>query len=153
MLAGLAFGVVISEATYYFLRNAEERLPQVIELSIPPGTAEKVQEGESEPSLPTSMTFVVGDTLTVRNRDSVIHQLGPLLVPPGSSASLHLDTAQGYAAACSFQPSKYLDLQVQPPLTFATRLIGILEAGIPMGFLFVLYGVFAIRPREEATAG
>ena len=88
MMAGIAVGTLISEATYVFLRNGEERTSQVIELDIPPGTAERIESGEPEPSIPASMTFVVGDVLVVRNRDSVNHELGPLFIPAGSSASL-----------------------------------------------------------------
>jgi len=152
MLAGLAFGVAISEATYYFLQDGEARPPQVIEIHIPAGTAQRVLRGQPEPSLPESMTFVLGDTLVVKNRDSVTHQLGPLFVPPGSSASLKLDSVQKYEASCTFQPGRYFGLEVQPPLTILTRLIGILQAGIPMGLLFVLYGVFAIPIRKAVAA-
>jgi len=152
MLAGLALGIVISEATYYFLRDGETRTPQLIELDIPAGTAEKVQRGQADPLLPDSMTFVIGDTLVVKNHDSVNHQLGPLFIPPGSSASLKLDSAQNYAASCTFQPGRYLGLEIQPALTIQTRLIGVLQAGIPLGFLFVLYGVFAIPIKKKAAA-
>jgi hypothetical protein len=144
MLAGIAVGALISEATFFFLRNGQERMPQVIDLDIPPGTALRVQSGEPEPSLPVSMTFVVGDVLLVRNRDSVSHQLGPLFIPAGASASLKLDAARKYAAACTFQPTRYFGIDVQPALTLQTRAVGILQAGVPLGFLFILYGVFAI---------
>lgn len=144
MLLGIAVGALISEATYFFLRNGQDRVPQVFELDIPPGTASRVQLGQPEPSLPDSMTFVVGDLLVVRNRDAVIHQLGPLFIPSGSTASLRLDSAQKYAAECSFQPSRTFGIEVQPVLTTQTRVLGILQAGIPLGFLFILYGVFAL---------
>jgi hypothetical protein len=151
MLAGLAIGAVISEATYFFLRGGESRTPQVVVLTIPAGTAEKVDQGDAEPSLPVSMRFVVGDTLVVRNEDTATHRLGPLLIPPDASASLELNSAQGYAANCSFQPSQYLGIEVQPPLTLATRLLGILQAGVPLGFLLVLYGVFAVPHSGRAA--
>ncbi len=63
------------------------------------------------------MTFVVGDTLVVVNQDSVDHQLGPLWIPPGTSASLNLDTEQNYAFQCSFQPTKVFGLDVHEPVT------------------------------------
>jgi hypothetical protein len=152
VLAGLAFGVAISEATYFFLRDGEERPPEVVEITIPPGTAAKVQSGQAEPSIPESMTFVIGDTLVVNNQDEVTHQLGPLFIPAGSAASLRLDSAQSSQATCSFQPGKYFGLKVEPPLTVQTRLFGILQAGIPMSFLFVLYGVFAIPSKKVMPA-
>jgi hypothetical protein len=152
MAAGLVLGTVISEASFYFLGAAQTRSPQVIEIAIPAGTALRVSRGQSNPLLPQTMTFVVGDTLLVRNLDSVTHELGPLLIPAGSSASMRMDSAEDYSAACSFQPSKYIGLRVASPLTLATRLVGIFEAGIPMGLLFLLYGLFAIPGRKPSPA-
>jgi hypothetical protein len=36
-------------------------------------------------------------------------------------------------------------------LTATTRLVGILEAGVPMSFLFVLYGLFAFPIKKDAA--
>lgn len=152
MLAGLAVGVLISEVSYYFLGTGETRRPQVIRINIPAGTALRVSQGKSDPSLPSSMTFVVGDTLLVNNQDTAVHQLGPLSVPPGASSTMKLEAAQDYAAACSFQPTKYIGLRIQSPLTLGTRLAGILEAGIPLGFLIALYSLFAIPVNRGAAA-
>lgn len=151
MLAGLLFGVVISEMTFYFLKTGETRPPGTIELTIPPGTAESVAQGKSNPTLPASLVFVVGDTLVVKNLDSVVHQLGPLFIPSGSSASMKLDTEQDYAFVCSFQTSKYIGLSVKSPLTIGTRMLGILEAGLPMGVLIALYSIFAMPLKKPST--
>lgn len=152
MLIGLVLGAIISEASFSLLNNGQTRPPQVVELNIPPGTAQRVARGEADPTLPASMLFVVGDTLLVRNQDSTAHQLGPLFIPPGSSASMKLDTEQGYSLICSFQPSKYLGLSVQSPLTLTTRVVGILEAGLNIGFLIALYAVFAMPARQKKVA-
>ena len=152
MLAGILFGVVISEASFYFLRTGETRPPQLVELTIPPGTAARVARGVSDPSLPLTMTFVVGDTLLVRNQDAGVHQFGPLWIPSGAAASMKLDSEIDYAVTCSFQPSKYVGLRVQSPLTLVTRLVGILEAGIPLGFLIALYSLFAVPVNRKAAA-
>jgi len=95
------------------------------------------------------MKFVVGDTLVVRNEDITTHQLGPLVVPPGSSASLVLDQEQNYAFQCSFQPTKYLGLDVQEPLTITTRLTGVLFGGLPMGALMAVYSLVAWPIKKE----
>jgi hypothetical protein len=150
MLAGLLFGVAISEMTFYFLNTGETRPPQIVKLTIPQGTAQKVLLGESDPTLPASMYFVVGDTLLVNNMDSVVHQLGPLFIPSGSSASMKLDSELDYAFTCSFIPSKYIGLNVRPPLTLVTRILGILEAGLPMGFLIALYSIYAMPVKKNA---
>ncbi len=127
----------------------ENREPERIELVIPAGTAERVAAGEAPPGIPQNMTFVIGDTLVVVNQDSVDHQLGPLWIPSGNSASMDLKTEQSFAFECSFQPSKYLGVDVNPPVTFGTRLTGIFFAGVPMGAIFAVYSVL-LAPRKKA---
>lgn len=146
LLIGLAVGTLINEVTFLFLRETA-RAPKVIELVIPEGTAESIAKGETPPSLPDAMTFVVGDTLLVRNNDVTDHQLGPLWIPAGTSASLPLDAAQSYAYECSFQEGNYFGLDVHEPLTTGTRLYGILYSGLPLGMLIALYAV--IMPAKK----
>ena len=152
ILAGLVLGAVLSEAAFHFLSTGETRVPRVIELDIPPGTAAEVLAGRAEPSLPTSLNFVLGDTLRVKNHDSVVHTLGPVLIPPGASGVLKLDSPSYSAVSCSFQPGRYLGLTMDSPLIGETRLIGILEAGMPMGFLFSLYVIFALPTKKRSAA-
>jgi hypothetical protein len=140
LLIGLVIGTAINEITFMFLRDTA-RPPKVVELVIPNGTAERVARGETPPTIPDSMAFVVGDTLLVRNEDSADHELGPLWIPAGSSAKLLLDSVQSYAYSCSFQPGKYFGLDVHEALTLSTRLYGILYSGIPMGGLIALYAI------------
>ena len=148
MLIGLAIGGAISEITFIFLHEYA-RPPKVIELVIPLGTAERVARGETPPAIPNSMTFVVGDTLLVKNNDSVNHELGPLWIPAGSSAKLSLDMVQSYAYSCSFQPGKYFGLDVNEPLTLNTRLIGILFSGLPSGALIAVYSLIMFAKKKE----
>jgi len=149
LLLGLAFGVVLNEITFMFLRETA-RPPKVVELVIPNGTAEKVARGETPPTIPDSMAFVIGDTLMVKNEDTVDHELGPLWIPAGTSASLKLDTVQSYALTCSFEPGRYFGLDVHEALTLGTRLYGILYSGIPLGGLLALYSlVMPVKKKEE----
>lgn len=149
LLIGLAIGTAINEVTFLFLRDTA-RAPKTIELVIPQGTAERVARGETPPTIPDSMKFVVGDTLLVKNDDSSDHELGPLWIPAGSSASLSLDAVQSYAYACTFQPGKYFGLDVHESLTFGTRLYGILYSGIPLGIMIALYAlILPVKKLEE----
>ncbi len=143
---GLVLGVILNEATFYFLRETA-RAPKIVELVIPAGTAKRIARGEQPPSLPDNMTFVVGDKLLVINQDMQDHQLGPLWIPAGASASLNLDSEQSYAYECSFQTGKYFGLDVHEPLTLSTRLYGILYSGMPMGILLAIYSV--VIPSKE----
>jgi len=148
MIVGLLIGAVITEISFLFLRETA-RVPKVIELVIPEGTAEKVARGETPPTLPDSMIFVVGDTLLVKNEDKSNHELGPLWIPAGTSASLSLDTVQSYAYNCSFQPGQYFGLDVHEALTMGTRLYGISYSGLPLGIMIALYAI--IMPAKKKT--
>jgi hypothetical protein len=119
----LSMGVIwiFSEGTHWLLREDYDRNPQVVELVVPLGAAQRVAAGEPVPSIPDEMIFVVGDTLTVKNEDSVDHELGPLWVPAGSSASLVLDQPRKFMYTCSFQ---IRDISVS---MFVNQLHGLLE--------------------------
>jgi hypothetical protein len=97
------------------------------------------------------MFFVVGDTLVVKNNDSVHHELGPLWIPAGSSASLSLNDAQSYAFSCSFEPRQTFGLTVQEALTISTRLYGLLLSGVPAGILLALYTLVMPAKKKEPT--
>jgi len=152
MLLSLVIGAAISEASFYYLHAGQTRPPKVVELDIPAGTADRIARGEGAPSVPTNMTFVVGDTLLIKNQDSAMHELGPLLIPPGAQASMSLNSEQNYTATCSFQPSKYLGLEVLSPVTLTTRIAGVLETGLNLGFLVTVYSLFAIPLKKRIPA-
>jgi len=150
MLIGFAFGALVTEVPFFFLRETA-RPPREVVLDIPPGTAEQVARGEQQPSIPENMVFVVGDVLVVKNEDNVDHKLGPLWIPANSSAQLSLDQEQNTAFECSFQPGKYFGLDVRQPLTLSTRIFGIFYAGLPMGVLIAVYS-FVIPPKKKENA-
>jgi len=149
LLVGLIIGAAINELSFLFLRDTT-RPPRSIELVIPQGTSERVVRGEAPPSIPDSMTFVVGDVLVVKNEDVVDHQLGPLWIPSGTSASLALNEVISYSYECSFQPGNYFGLDVHEPLTTVTRLYGILYSGLPLGVMIAIYSL--IMPSKEKKA-
>lgn len=150
-LAGILVAAVTTEIAYQALKR-ENREPQQIELVIPAGTAQDVANGQTPPGIPEDMNFVVGDTLVVVNQDEVDHQLGPLWIPAGTSASLNLDTEENYIMECSFQPTKFLGIDVLQPVTFGTRLTGILFAGFPLGALFAVYSILLMPDKKKEKA-
>jgi len=152
MLIGIAVGALISELSFFFLRETA-RPPQEVVLTIPAGTAEKVANGEQPPSIPLDMIFVVGDTLVMVNEDNVDHKLGQLWIPANSSARLALNEEQNMAFECSFQAGNYFGLDVRQALTFGIRIYGILYAGIPLGVLIAVYSfVIPAKKNENAPA-
>ena len=151
VILGLLFAWGISEGSFALLKEPNDRGPQQVRLVIPAGTAERVARGQQPLAIPGEMIFVVGDTLLVLNQDSVAHQLGPVWVPSGASASLLLGTASSFAYECSFQPSRYFNLNVRSPTTWVTRLTAVALAGLPMALLIFLYGI-AFRPLKSQTS-
>jgi hypothetical protein len=152
VVLALLAGVLISEVPFLFLQETA-RPPREIILTIPPGTSEQVARGEQPPSIPVNMTFVVGDTLVVKNEDSVDHKLGPLWIPANSSAQLSLDQEESFAYECTFQPGQYFGLDVHESLTTGTRIYGILYIALPMAILIALYSfVFAPQKKENVPA-
>ncbi len=139
LFIGVLLAWVMNEITFQFLRNDASRAPEKIELVIPKGTGEKIAQGSVEPTIPEGMVFVIGDVLTVINQDGINHQLGPLYIPAGTSASLTFDIADKYSYSCSFVPDKTFGLDVQLPVTPMTRLTGAIFAGLPLGALIALY--------------
>lgn len=147
-LIGLVLSVAITEIPFIFLREIT-RPPKAITLVIPKGTADEVARGEQPPGIPENMSFVVGDTLIVQNHDTVDHKLGPLWIPASSSASLSLNQVASLAYECSFQPGKYLGLNVNEPLTLGTRIYGIIYIALPLGILFTLYSLAMPSKKKE----
>lgn len=148
---GLVSGFAISEISFQLLKE-DNRAPANVDLMIPAGTSELVARGEVPPSIPEGMKFVVGDTLVVHNQDEVDHQLGPLWIPAGTTASMNLDRNQNFIFACTFQPSSYFGLDVREPVTIWTRLGGVAFSGIPLGAILALYS-FIVWPIPKTTEG
>ncbi|HET9905803.1 MAG TPA: hypothetical protein VFQ23_04165 [Anaerolineales bacterium] len=152
LLIGLLGGVLISEIPFLFLQETA-RPPQEILLTIPAGAAEQVARGEQPPSIPNNMSFVVGDVLVVENEDNVDHKLGSLWIPANSSARLPFNREESLAFECTFQSDNYLGLDVHQPLTFGTRIYGIISVGLPLAILVALYSlVMPISKKENAVA-
>jgi len=143
VLIGVVAAAIFSEVTFRLQGNSTSRDPKTILLVIPPGTAAKVAQGQGV--LPAGQVFVVGDTLQVKNEDSVTQTLGPLVIPPGASASMKLNQIGSLSYTCSFQPKKYYGIEVQPALTFWMRLEASLLAGLPLGVLLGVYSL-VVKP-------
>lgn len=153
LLIGLGGAWLVSESSYHFLKDPQTRdNAQQIVLVIPPGTAERIAAGEDTLTLPSTMTFVEGDLLIVRNEDSVSHQLGPVWVPPGSSGVLEVGTPNNYTYNCSFQKSKAFGIEVLPALNSSTRLEGVLAMGLPTSLMLALYSFLVFPLKTDPSS-
>ncbi len=150
-LIALVFVGLFNEAMYYLQRDERDRPPQTIELVIPNGTAQRIAQGEEEVAIPEGMTFVIGDVLLVRNEDVVDHQLGPLWIPAGRSASLRFDTADKVAYECSFVVGNYFGIDILKPTTWTSRLLALAMAAPTLAMLLFVYSLVAV-PLKTAPA-
>ena len=142
----------ISEIAFRLQPYNIDRAAQTIELTIPPGTADAIAAGQPVPAIPPELVFVLGDTLQVNNQDSVAHELGPLLVPAGASATLPMDAAENFALTCSFSSTNYLGVEVKAPTTWRTRLVGVAFAAPATTVMAFLYSI-VIRPIKPSAVG
>lgn len=145
---GLAFALLVGEMAFFFLQSTSDYMPRDIELTIPLGTAEQVAAGKQPPDIPTNISFIVGDTLVIHNEDSVDHQLGPVWVPPGATARLTMELGENLSYACTFQPSRYLGLDVRPRVTWETRLQAIILVAPATAALVAIYS-FVLWPLKK----
>lgn len=141
--------LLVSEVSFRLMGDDTSRAPETVELVIPAGTGALLATGEDITSIPETMIFVVGDVLLVRNEDKIDHELGPLWIPAGASASMSLDEKNDLAYSCSFKPSKYFGLTVKEAITFEDRL-GALWYGTPPTTMLLLVYSIVVKPLKPA---
>jgi hypothetical protein len=146
----LALVTIFNEVTYLFQKDNNERTPQIIQIVIPAGTAQRVASGEPVPSIPPGLTFVAGDVLEVINQDQTDHQLGPLWAPAGTTASLSMDVPEKITVACTFQTNKFFDIEVRPATTLGDRIKALALSAPTVTALVFLYSL-AARPIESSA--
>ncbi len=89
ILAGSVLVVWLgSELAHGAIKQTFERRPETVTLTIPDGTAVRVAAGLEEPGIPAELEFVVGDSLVIYNDDVTAHEVGPLFITAGASASI-----------------------------------------------------------------
>jgi hypothetical protein len=149
VLLSLLGALVFNEVTYMLQKDKNDRAPRTVTLVIPAGTAERIANGGSEPSIPGTMSFVIGDTLAVKNEDSVPHRLGPVWVPAGATGSLVLKDANSYSYSCSFTPSQYLGIDVGQATDVTTRVAALAVSGPTLAGLLFLYSLLVFPVKSE----
>lgn len=135
-LAGaIAVGAVLSTAAWLALSDGPVRAADAVELLIPAGTAEAVERGAVPPALPADLRFVQGDTLVLKNEDTVEHRIGGYAVAPGTTLRVPLDQPSSFSLFCSFHPQGSIGLDVRPHTSPLMILWPTLLIGIPFGLV------------------
>ena len=149
-LASLLFVGVISEGAHLLNKEKTDRQPEIIELIIPAGTANRIAAGEAINTIPEGLVFVLGDTLRIVNQDEANHELGPLYIPSGTSASMLMEDANKYTLGCTFQPSRYFNFDVRSRTTLGSRFQALMLAAPPSTMFFFIYSllVYPVNKKE-----
>jgi hypothetical protein len=136
LFAGLALAGGVSAASWFALNDAPARGPAPVELTIPAGTHERIRSGAALSPIPNTLELVQGDTLIVRNADSVQHRIGPFTIPPGGVASIPLTRASWQSFVCSFHPAGVIGLNVKARSNPWAILWPTFLLGVPFGVAF-----------------
>jgi hypothetical protein len=137
-LIGPAVMGAISLSAWVLLSGGILRPPQRIEFVIPAGAAQRIQDGETVPSIPANSVFVVGDVLALRNEDVLNHRMGPFWIPAGTTITIPLDRPSTFNYLCTIHPSGSIGLEVRPRDSLLLTLVPTLVLGLPMGAVLSL---------------
>lgn len=137
LFAGLALAGGVSVASWFVLSDGPTRAPGPVEIVIPEGTYDRIQSGAALSPIPSALELVQGDTLIVRNKDRVQHQIGSFSIPPGGVTSIPLTQASSQSFLCSFHPAGVIGLNVKARsnpwgILWPTFLLGV-PFGVAMG--------------------
>ncbi len=150
MAAGIGLAGFISTAAWIALSDGPLRDPESVEVRIPAGTAEAIERGAAVSAIPANLRFVQGDSLVLRNEDSVAHAVGSYSVGPGTTLTLALDRASSSSLLCSFHPQGSIGLDVRPRTSPLMVLWPTLIIGIPLGIVAVV--VVEVTRRLDTAA-
>jgi len=79
----------------------------ILEIKIPPGTADRMRAGETGYVLPNVIQLHVGDQILITNNDYLPHMMLFTFIEPGESIERTFDrvTLETYSAGCTMDPS------------------------------------------------
>ncbi len=106
---------------------------RIVSIEVPAGTAAAVANGETVSVIPDRLLLRRGDTLAIRNDDTVVHQVGVDLVPPATTLRIPVTDSlfAGAELSCSIHPSGVLALSPLARPGIASTAIPTLLAGVP----------------------
>lgn len=84
------------------------------EFVVPVGSGERIARGEVLDILPREIETQVGDSIVIRNEDTVAHRLGPWFVGAGETLRQRFLTVGVYEGACTVHPDGAFTVVVGP---------------------------------------
>lgn len=128
---------------------------QRVLVPIPAGTAERIAAGTAASAVdlpPAAVGLAEGDTLVVRNDDSVVHRVGTWWISPGAVLELPVRALDAGVFSCTFHPGGTLSLSVARPEGPVSVILPALLLGVPFGAVFGVVGVVFRGLDDEPAA-
>jgi hypothetical protein len=125
---------------------------RTVELVLPPGTAAQVAAGERPAVVPDRLVLRRGDTLAIRNEDTVPHRLGSTAVPPAQTVRVAVTPALFAVSGllCSFHPGGSVGVEPLARPGIERTVIPTLLAGVPLSIALVFSVAVASRLGTDA---
>jgi hypothetical protein len=86
--------------------------PRTVEIVVPAGTQERLSAGETVEVMPARLDLRVGDTLLIRNEDSVTQSVGPYLVAANSEYRLTYGSPGRFEGYCPLSEGQRYEIVV-----------------------------------------
>ncbi|MEN8237685.1 MAG: hypothetical protein ABFR53_00650 [Actinomycetota bacterium] len=139
----LVIGILSSIALLIYTKDARE--PAVHVLDIPPGSYDRILEGDNVLDIPSTWAFYAGDAIVLDNRDDVTHTIGTWSVPPNTTRRFGLQPAFGGNFTCSLLPAGTVTLDIQPRgYDFSIIALTTFGFGLSVGLILFL-GLTVVR--------
>jgi len=133
----LVIGILSSIALLIYTKDARE--PTVHVLDIPPGSYDRILEGENVLDIPSTWAFYAGDAIVLDNKDDVTHTIGTWSVPPNTTRRFGLQPAFGGNFTCSLLPAGTVILDIQPrAFDFSIIALTTFGFGMSVGVILVI---------------
>ena len=81
-------------------------------ITIPAGTAARLEQGDDVNVIPANLDYRLRDVLVVINEDTAGHQIGPYVVGPGEQLETRFAEAATVEGFCSLHPSGRVTINV-----------------------------------------
>jgi hypothetical protein len=90
-----------------------DRQPQTVEIVVPAGTQQRLDAGERVEVMPAVLEMRVGDTLLIRNEDSVDQAVGPYFVAAHDELRFTYGSPGRYEGYCPLSEGERYEIVVE----------------------------------------
>lgn len=112
LLIGRAIGDDSAEADNLAVANADDAVEFEHDYLIPPGTAGRIEAGETVEIVPAELVVRVGEAIRIVNDDSEDHVVGVFFVAAGETLTQRFNSQGVLEGECSVHPSGAFTLRV-----------------------------------------